>query len=211
MKHFIPFLLLPLAASCGTPEAKSNDAEQAVGEAAADADTAMVESTDSPTTQPVADDSVYALSATTLAGDAVDLERYQGKVVVFVNVASKCGYTPQYKDLQALHDELGGQDFAIVGVPSNDFGRQEPGTAEEIQEFCSSNYGVTFDMLAKTGTKEGDSPLFDRLAAMTGERPSWNFCKYVVSPDGTTAKFFASSAKPLGDEMRGAISELRGS
>lgn len=211
MKHLIPVLLLPLAAACGTPESNSNDTAQTTGAKTEPTESPMAEPTETPKAQPVSDESVYGLSATTLGGEAFEMSRYQGKVVVFVNVASKCGYTPQYKELQALHDELGGDGFAIVGVPSNDFGRQEPGTADEIREFCSTNYGVTFDMLAKTGTKEGDSPLFDRLASMTGERPSWNFCKYVVSSDGTAAKFFPSSAKPLGDEMRGAIDELRGS
>lgn len=153
-------------------------------------------------------DSVYALAAETLGGEAVDLSKYEGKVTLFVNVASKCGYTPQYAGLQALHDELGGEGFAIVGVPSNDFGGQEPGTASEIQAFCQQNYGVTFDMLSKQGTKEGDSPLFDRFAELTGERPGWNFCKYVVSKDGRTARFFPSRVAPDSPELAEAIKEL---
>ncbi|WP_145201925.1 glutathione peroxidase [Planctomycetes bacterium Poly30] len=153
-------------------------------------------------------ESVYALSMNTLGGEPVDLSKYAGKVTVFVNVASKCGYTPQYADLQKLSEELGGEDFALVGIPSNDFGGQEPGTAEEIQAFCSENYGVTFDMLEKVGTKEGDSAIFDALATMTGKRPGWNFCKYVVSKDGTSALFFESKAKPTGPELRGAIDKM---
>jgi glutathione peroxidase len=158
---------------------------------------------------PLPDSSVYRVSAKTLAGEDLDLSAYQGKVTMFVNVASKCGYTPQYKDLQELHEELGGEGFAIVGVPSNDFGGQEPGTPQEITAFCQENYGVTFQMLEKQGTKEGASPLFDRLAALTeGKRPGWNFCKYVVSKDGATAQFFESAAKPGGQEIRSAIESL---
>lgn len=152
----------------------------------------------------VAPNSVYALDAKTLSGDDVSLGKYSGDVTVFVNVASKCGYTPQYEGLQALHEELAGNGVTVVGVPSNDFGKQEPGSAEDIAAFCQENYGVTFDMLEKVSTKDG-SPLFDRLADMTGERPGWNFCKYVVSKDGTEAKFFASGVTPSSDELRGAI------
>lgn len=152
----------------------------------------------------VAPNSVYALDAKTLSGDDVSLGKYAGKVTVFVNVASKCGYTPQYAGLQALHEELGGADLAVVGVPSNDFGGQEPGSADEIAAFCEENYGVTFDMLEKVTTKDG-SPLFDRFAELTGERPGWNFCKYVVSKDGTEAQFFSSGVAPDSDALRGAI------
>lgn len=201
-----PAALLVLA-SCGT-----SNIETAEGPAA-ETEAAPVEATSSESamnTAKVPSDSVYALSMKSLAGDDVDLSKYAGKVTVFVNVASKCGYTPQYGDLQKLHEELGGEDFALVGIPSNDFGGQEPGSAEEIQAFCSENYGVTFDMLEKVGTKEGDSEIFDRLASLTGERPGWNFCKYVVSKDGTAGAFFESGAKPLGSELRDKISEMQG-
>lgn len=155
-------------------------------------------------------DAVYAIEASALTGEAMPLSSLQGKVTVFVNVASKCGYTPQYAGLQKLQEELGGEDFTVVGVPSNDFGGQEPGSAEEIQAFCQDNYGVTFPMLAKMGTKEGDSPLFDELAALTGgDRPNWNFCKYVVSKDGTQARFFKSGAGPESSALREAIAEFR--
>ena len=152
---------------------------------------------------------LYALDATALGGEAMPLASLQGKVTVFVNVASKCGYTGQYAGLQELQEELGGDDFTVVGIPSNDFGRQEPGSAAEIQAFCQENYGVTFPMLSKTGTKEGDSPIFDGLAGMTGERPGWNFCKFVVSKDGSQARFFKSNVGPDSKELRGAIAEYR--
>lgn len=195
-KALLALSTLSLLAACGSTESSG---EQAGAGTPAEPETAVG--------TPAAD-SVYALSSETLDGGAVDLSRYQGKVTLFVNVASKCGYTPQYAGLQKLHEELGGEGFAIVGVPSNDFGGQEPGSAGEIQAFCEENYGVTFDMLAKQGTKEGDSPLFDRLAELSGERPGWNFCKFVVGPDGRTARFFSSRVAPDSPELAKAIQEL---
>ncbi|MEM9381608.1 MAG: glutathione peroxidase [Planctomycetota bacterium] len=200
-KTLLTSILAPAAlllAACGTTESSAQ-------ESAGDGETPAP--SESPAAAPAAD-SVYALSAETLGGEAVELDRYQGKVTLFVNVASRCGYTPQYEGLQALHQAQGGEGFAVVGVPSNDFGGQEPGTAEEIQAFCQERYGVSFDMLAKQSTKEGASPLFDRLADLTGERPSWNFCKYVVSADGTRAQFFPSSTGPDSPELAAAIAEL---
>ncbi|MEM6672312.1 MAG: glutathione peroxidase [Planctomycetota bacterium] len=200
-KTLLTSLLAPTAlllAACGATDSSAQEASGDETSATADEPSA---------TAPAAD-SVYALSTETLAGEAVDLDRYQGKVTLFVNVASRCGYTPQYEGLQALYEAEGGDGFAVVGVPSNDFGGQEPGTASEIQTFCEENYGVSFDMLTKQSTKEGASPLFDRLAELTGERPSWNFCKYVVSADGTRARFFKSSTTPDSPELAAAIAEL---
>ena len=193
-KALLALATLSLLAACGTTEASGDPSPPGASEDAAPAAPAP--------------GSVYALSAETLGGEPVDLARYEGKVTLFVNVASRCGYTPQYAGLQKLHEELGGEGFAIVGVPSNDFGGQEPGSAAEIQAFCQENYGVTFDMLAKQGTKEGDSPLFDRLAELSGERPGWNFCKFVVGPDGRTARFFPSRVAPNSPELATAIEEL---
>ena len=99
--------------------------------------------------------SFYELKTTTLAGKPADLKDYAGKVALVVNVASKCGYTPQYKGLQALYTELQPKGFVILGFPSNDFGGQEPGTALQIEEFCRKNYGVTFPMFAKLSTRPG--------------------------------------------------------
>ncbi|MFT6833695.1 MAG: glutathione peroxidase [Planctomycetota bacterium] len=205
--------------SCGTPAPESSEtgtevqteSSAAVAPDAATADAAPLDADTTEASMKTTDipaDSVYALSMKSLSGEEVSLSKYAGKVTVFVNVASKCGYTKQYADLQKLHEELGGEDFALVGIPSNDFGGQEPGSAAEIQAFCSENYGVTFDMLEKVGTKEGNSAIFDKLAGLTGERPGWNFCKYVVSKDGTAAQFYKSGAKPLGKELRGSIDEM---
>jgi len=201
------------SSAAGTPQSDTAAADTAAADTAA-TDTAA---TDTAATDAgpegasaAADSTVYSLDATSLGGDAMPLSALQGKVTVFVNVASKCGYTPQYAGLQKLQEELGGDDFTVVGVPSNDFGGQEPGTAEEIQAFCQANYGVTFPMLTKTGTKDGDSPLFDALAGLTGSRPNWNFCKYVVSKDGNEARFFKSGAGPDSTQLRDAIAEFRG-
>ncbi len=194
-----PALLLALPfglAACGSePQVQDPAPDPSQGSSSSGA--AETESPSAP--------SVYALGAETLEGEEISLDRYEGKVTVFVNVASKCGYTKHYAGLQALSEELGGEEFAVVGIPSNDFGGQEPGSAEEIRAFCTQNYGVTFDMLAKTGTKDGDSPIFDRFAALTGERPGWNFCKFVVSKDGSDVKFFPSKIAPNSGELRGAI------
>ncbi|MEE2938831.1 MAG: glutathione peroxidase [Planctomycetota bacterium] len=191
MKALLVLSTLSFLAACGSAAAGGDTPQPGVDQDAA----------------PAAD-SVYSLSAETLGGEAVDLSCYAGKVTLFVNVASRCGYTPQYAGLQKLYEELGGEGFAIIGVPSNDFGGQEPGSASEIEAFCKENYGVTFDMLAKQGTKEGDSPLFDRLAELSGERPGWNFCKFVVGPDGRTARFFSSRVAPDSPELAIAIKEL---
>ena len=152
----------------------------------------------------------YQGTVTTLDGSTLDLADFKGKTTVVVNVASACGYTPQYAGLQKLHEELGGEDFAVLAFPSNDFGGQEPGTNDEIRQFCSSKFGVSFQMFDKVSTKDGSaSPVYNRLADMTGERPNWNFCKYVVSPDGTEAKFFKSGTEPMSDELRAAIDGYR--
>jgi glutathione peroxidase len=113
-----------------------------------------------------------------------------------VNVASKCGNTPQYADLQKL-SETYGDKVTILGFPANNFGGQEPGTNAEIGEFCSKNYGVTFQMFEKISVKGDDvHPLYAYLKEKTGSEPTWNFCKYLVKPDGTV-KFFNSKVKPM--------------
>ncbi len=138
-----------------------------------------------------------------LDGKSFDLAQFKGKVLVIVNVASKCGYTPQYAGLQKLYDDMKGKGVVVIGVPSNDFGQQEPGTAAEIQAFCSKNYGVTFPMLEKSQTKAGvgQSPLYEFLEARTGKLPAWNFSKYVIGKDGQPVEFFASAVKPDSAEL----------
>ncbi|HEY0772073.1 MAG TPA: glutathione peroxidase, partial [Sphingobacteriaceae bacterium] len=131
-------------------------------------------------------------------------KQYKGKTLLLVNVASKCGYTPQYADLEKLHEQFGDK-VVVLGFPANNFGSQEPGTNTEIAEFCQKNYGVKFQMFEKISVKGADQhPLYQFLKEKTGEEPSWNFCKYLVKPDGTI-KFFNSKVKPLDSQIVDAL------
>jgi len=153
-----------------------------------------------------ADSSFYDLKTQTLLGQPADLADYRGKVTLVVNVASYCGYTPQYKGLEALHRELKDKGFAVLGFPSNDFGEQEPGSAEEIATFCKRTYDVTFPMFAKVVTLAGagQSPIYKYLGA-SGHLPSWNFAKYVIGKDGKVRAFFPSDVTPESPQLRAAI------
>jgi glutathione peroxidase len=155
---------------------------------------------------PIGAGSLYDLKVTTLAGKPADLADYRGKVTLVVNVASQCGYTPQYAGLEKLYQELAPKGVAILGFPSNDFGGQEPGTAEEIGQFCQKNYGVTFPMFAKVVTKAGasQSPVYAFLGE-SGSLPQWNFSKYVVDKNGKVEAFFPSRVTPDAPELRAAI------
>src|SRR6266481_3849664 len=126
--------------------------------------------------------SFYDLKTNTLLGQPADLGIYRGKVTLVVNVASKCGYTPQYEGLEKLHRELKGKGFNVLGFPSNDFGGQEPGTSEEIQTFCKLNYDVTFPLFEKVITRldRNQSQAYGFLWR-SGYLPAWNFAKYVIS------------------------------
>jgi glutathione peroxidase len=152
--------------------------------------------------------SFYELKTRTLLGAPADLAAYRGIVTLVVNVASYCGYTPQYKGLEALHRELKGRGFAVLGFPSNDFGEQEPGTSEEIATFCKRTYDVTFPMFAKVVTRPGadQSPVYAYLGA-GGHLPAWNFAKYVVGRDGYVRAFFPSEVTPESPALRTAIAE----
>jgi len=150
--------------------------------------------------------SFYDLKIPSLEGDAVDLAAYRGKVTLVVNVASQCGYTPQYSGLEKLHLELSAKGFSVLGFPSNDFGGQEPGTAKEIRKFCSVNYDVTFPVFEKVVTRPGasQSPAYAFLGR-SGNLPGWNFSKYVVGKDGQVVAFFPSQVAPESPELRAAI------
>lgn len=142
-----------------------------------------------------------------LTGQDVDLSKYLGKVVLMVNVASKCGFTPQYKDLEELQTKYKAQGLAILGFPANDFGHQEPGSNEEIGAFCKKNYGVDFDMFSKVAvTGDAKCPLYKFL---TGEQTDpkfpgavkWNFEKFIISRDGQIVARYRSAVKPTSDEF----------
>ncbi len=143
-----------------------------------------------------------------LAGkEAVNLNRsYGGKVLLVVNTASKCGYTPQYEGLEALHQQLSGRGFAVLGFPSNDFKGQEPGTEAQIQEFCTLTYGVKFPMFEKVHVIGPDTtPLYRALTTATGVAPGWNFHKYLISRDGRVVAQFPSKVTPEDPQLRAAI------
>lgn len=144
--------------------------------------------------------SLYDFKMTSLDGQQIDFSRYRGKNVLIVNVASKCGFTPQYADLEKLH-ELHGDKVVVLGFPANNFGGQEPGSNEEIAEFCQKNFGVKFQMFEKISVKGNDQdPLYAWLKEQTGKEPTWNFCKYLVKADGTV-KFFDSKVNPLDKQI----------
>src|SRR4249919_592313 len=149
--------------------------------------------------------SFYDLKTQTLLGKPADLAEYHGKVTLVVNVASYCGYTPQYKGLEQLHRELKDKGFAVLGFPSNDFGEQEPGTAEEIATFCKLTYDVSFPMFSKVVTRPGagQSPVYKFLGA-SGHLPAWNFSKYVIGKDGAIRAFFPSEVTPEDKALRRA-------
>ena len=153
--------------------------------------------------------SFYDLKTQTLVGNKpADLGAYRGKVTLVVNVASYCGYTPQYKGLEALHRELAPKGFAVLGFPSNDFGEQEPDSAEKIADFCRLTYDVTFPMFAKVVTKAGagQSPVYSHLGR-SGHLPAWNFAKYLIGKDGRVIAFFPSDVAPESPKLRDAIAK----
>lgn len=149
-------------------------------------------------------ESLYDFKINSLEGEEIDFSRYKGKNLLIVNVASKCGFTPQYADLEKLHEEFGDR-VVVLGFPANNFGSQEPGSHQEIAEFCQKNYGVKFQMFEKISVKgEDQHPLYQWLKAKTGQEPTWNFCKYLVKPDGTV-QFFPSKVKPMDKEILNAL------
>jgi glutathione peroxidase len=157
---------------------------------------------------------VYDFQATALDGKPVDLAQYRGKVLLIVNTASKCGFTPQYQGLETVYRELHGRGLEVLGFPCNQFGSQEPGTEEEIGAFCEKNYGVSFPMFAKVDVNGDDAhPLWKFLK---GEAPGvlgtegikWNFTKFLIGRDGKVAKRYAPTTKP--EEIAGDIERLLG-
>jgi glutathione peroxidase len=149
--------------------------------------------------------SVHEFTLQSIDGKPTPLSRYQGKVVLFVNVASKCGYTPQYKGLESLYQKFKDRGLVVVGVPANNFGAQEPGTNEEIKEFCSRSYNTTFPMMAKVSVKgEDKAPLYSYLTE-TGGDVKWNFTKFLVGKDGKVIERFESKVTPESPELNAAV------
>jgi glutathione peroxidase len=149
--------------------------------------------------------SFFELKPNRLNGKQESLSGYKGKVLLVVNTASECGFTPQYAGLEKLHQEYKDKGVVVMGFPSNDFGGQEPGTSEQIAQFCERKFKVTFPMFEKVKTKgEGRSPVYEFLARKHGE-PQWNFHKYVVGKDGQVKAAFPSSVKPDSAELKKAL------
>lgn len=153
----------------------------------------------------------HDFKVTAIDGGEYDLAQLKGKKVLVVNTASKCGYTPQYEDLQKLYETYGGQGFTIIGFPANNFMSQEPGTNEEIQEFCRINYGVTFPMMAKISVKGDDThPLYQWLTSeeLNGKMDSkvkWNFQKYMIDENGRLVDYAGPGVKPMDEKIVGWI------
>ena len=150
--------------------------------------------------------SIYDISINSLMGEKIDLNKFKGKKILFVNVASKCGFTPQYTDLQKLHETYG-EKLVLIGVPCNQFGKQETGEAEEIQTFCEKNYGVDFLMTEKIDVKgDAQHPLYKWLTkkennGVNSSSVKWNFQKYLVDEEGQYLNFYYSSTKPLSGKI----------
>lgn len=150
--------------------------------------------------------SIYDFKMKTLDGEEISMSKFKGKKILIVNVASECGYTPQYKSLQTIHEQYGNK-LVVIGFPANNFGGQEPGSSKEIKSFCSKNYGVTFQMMEKISVKGSDMhPLYKWLSSADqngtcNEAPSWNFCKYLIDEKGNVVKFFSSKVDPMSKEI----------
>jgi glutathione peroxidase len=196
-----PFLALWLLA-CGAAEPTQSPADTPAAPPAAENAPA-----NASTNQPSDPMDFYSLRTNSLDGKPADLASYRGKVALVVNVASECGFTPQYAGLQKLHAELAGRGFAVLGFPSNDFGGQEPGTPEQIRDFCTTRYKVDFPLFAKVQTKAGagQSPVYALLGKEGGHLPNWNFCKYLVGKDGKVLGFYPSKVAPDDKTLRAAI------
>lgn len=156
----------------------------------------------------MAETTAYDFTLTGIDGEPMPLSQFKGQPVLVVNTASECGFTPQYEELEALWQAYKGKGLVIVGVPSNDFGGQEPGTASDIASFCKLNYGVTFPLADKTVVKGATAHPFytwaGEQAGMLG-RPKWNFHKYLIGADGRFVDWFSTQTKPMGPKIRAAV------
>ncbi len=158
-------------------------------------------------------ESVYQYELNSIDGENISLSQFEGDVLLIVNTASECGFTPQYEGLQELYEQYSDQGFNVLGFPANNFGGQEPGTNKEIARFCEMNYGVTFPMFSKISVKgEDQHPLFTYLTNaenpdFTGEI-SWNFEKFLIDRNGNVVRRFKSKVKPMSEEITGAITKI---
>lgn len=189
MKKIILLTAL-IAAACSAPEANQSTTAMALN-----------------SNTPMEATSFYDLSATTIDGENFDFSQLKGKRVLIVNTASKCGYTNQYEGLQELHNAYGGEDFIILGFPSNDFGFQEPGSEAKIADFCEKNYGVTFQMMSKVKTSASSGHAVYQwlsnasLNGVSDAKVSWNFNKFMIDENGRWTAHHASRISPMSTEI----------
>ena len=149
--------------------------------------------------------SIHEFTMNAIDGKAAPLASFKGKIVLVVNVASRCGYTPQYEGLEALYRKYKGQGFVIAGFPANNFGGQEPGTDAEIQAFCKAKYDVTFPMFSKISVKGRDQAPLYQFLTKTGGDIGWNFTKFLVDRDGKVIHRFDTTVEPLSREVTSAV------
>lgn len=156
--------------------------------------------------------SIYDIEVKSLDGKPNALAPFAGQVTLIVNVASQCGLTPQYTALEKLYETYQAKGFSVLGFPSNDFGGQEPGTPEQIQEFCTSKFNVTFPLFEKVSVKAGpsQSPVYAALEKETHELPTWNFGKYLVGRDGKVIRVFPSKVTPDDPDLVSAVAKALG-
>ena len=198
------FALAPLLIACQGETPEPAEQSVAASESVTPAPTAAPDTDTAHGDTPV----LYDIDFTSIDGDPLPFRSFEGKAVLVVNTASRCGYTGQYAGLQSLWSDYKDKGLVVLGVPSNDFGGQEPGTEEEVKAFCEINYGVDFPLTAKTtvvGT--GRHPFYAGLEDALGEsaRPKWNFHKVVIGPDGTAREAFPSSVAPDDPALIAAI------
>ncbi len=192
------------AAAPGQPQAPAPVAADPA-RAAAGATAATATGAGEGAAQPEAAASFYDLPAHGLMGEEAPLAAYRGRVALVVNVASKCGLTPQYAGLEKLHRELAPRGFVVLGFPSNDFRDQEPGTPQEIRAFCDANFGVTFPLFAKQRVTGADKSAVYRFLTRELEEPSWNFTKYLIDRQGRVRQRFDPRTAPDDSGLREAI------
>ncbi|WP_192821446.1 glutathione peroxidase [Rufibacter sp. LB8] len=192
MQKFLTYLSCSVLLACSSPGGTVTDTTP--------------NSTTMENTSTTAASSIYDIALVTNDGQKTTLSKYKGKKILIVNVASECGYTPQYEDLEKLQKQYA-HKVAVLGFPANDFGGQEPGSDQQIAAFCQKNFGVTFPLFQKAPVSGTEAqPLFKWLASKeqngkNEQAPNWNFCKYLISEDGTFVKFYPSKVAPLSDEL----------
>ncbi len=155
------------------------------------------------------EENAFSFTFESIEGQAMPLEQFKGKALLVVNTASLCGFTPQYEGLQSLWDDYKDKGLVIIGVPSNNFGKQEPEGEEKIKEFCETKFGIDFPMTTKEDVKgENAHPFYKWANNQSGKNPKWNFYKYLISPDGSYSGIYSSMTKPKSGKMIKAIEKI---